>query len=269
MKKKFLFLLLFVFVFCSGVATAGSINGNFKGNPIIKIFSEGRELVVEDVPAINYQDRTMVPIYLLRQLGIVVEWNEKAQSVNVSLPKPPLTDEQIAAISKNVGIVKAYFSDGKWNQGSGFVVEGGYFVTNYHVAGGAKRVEITINGKTYTTNGEVSFQGKDFDIWGVKIDSTSTLKLNPEVPKEGTRVYAIGYPHGQYKVTEGVVTAAFDLYGDQIVGHSAVTTNGNSGGVIVSDSGEVIGITSEAVADTNKSIAHGIIHVIDAIKKLK
>jgi hypothetical protein len=74
---------------------ASSNNGNFEGNPIVKLMSNGQELKIEDVPAINYKDRTMVPIYLLKQLGASVNWNPEAYSVDVKLPsgidKPPIS----------------------------------------------------------------------------------------------------------------------------------------------------------------------------------
>lgn len=74
-------------VLLATVANAASINGEFEGNPIIKMKADGKVLAVEDVPAILYNGRTMVPIGMLRQLGVGVEWDQATQSANVTLPK--------------------------------------------------------------------------------------------------------------------------------------------------------------------------------------
>ncbi|MCI3926233.1 copper amine oxidase N-terminal domain-containing protein [Paenibacillus sp. TRM 82003] len=69
----------------AGVAGAASLHGAFEGNPIVAVQSEGVALTVEDVPAINYKGRTMVPIYMLRQLGAEVKWDGANETVDVSL----------------------------------------------------------------------------------------------------------------------------------------------------------------------------------------
>jgi hypothetical protein len=84
MRKTALTVLLFLLTF--GVAGAASVNGDFEGNPIVKVQSGGQELKVEDVPATIYKGRTVVPVYLLRQLGANVAWNADTYTVNITLP---------------------------------------------------------------------------------------------------------------------------------------------------------------------------------------
>jgi hypothetical protein len=84
MRKTALTVLLFLLTF--GVAGAASVNGDFEGNPIVKVKSGGRDLKVEDVPATIYKGRTVVPVYLLRQLGASVDWNADTYTVNITLP---------------------------------------------------------------------------------------------------------------------------------------------------------------------------------------
>lgn len=85
MRKK-LFAMISLCFLTTSFAQAASLHGDFEGNPIVAVKSGGKELNVEDVPAINYRNRTMVPIYLLKQLGADVAWNSDTYSVNVSLP---------------------------------------------------------------------------------------------------------------------------------------------------------------------------------------
>jgi hypothetical protein len=83
--KKSLIVSMLLFS-TSSIVNASGIHGDFEGNAIVTLKSNGQDLKVEDVPAINYKDRTLVPIYLLKQLGATVSWNPDTYSVNVNLP---------------------------------------------------------------------------------------------------------------------------------------------------------------------------------------
>jgi hypothetical protein len=85
MKKIGLVIVLIIMLVT--VANAASINGEFEGNPIINLKSNGNDLIVYDVPAILYNGRTMIPVYMLSQLGATVEWDQDTYSLNVELPK--------------------------------------------------------------------------------------------------------------------------------------------------------------------------------------
>ncbi|KRE90472.1 hypothetical protein ASG89_09295 [Paenibacillus sp. Soil766] len=85
--KRIFFVTITLLLLVSSWASASSLNGDFEGNPIISVKTNGQDLKVEDVPAIIYKDRTMVPIYLLKQLGLGVAWNSSNYSVNVTIPQ--------------------------------------------------------------------------------------------------------------------------------------------------------------------------------------
>ncbi|MFC5448804.1 stalk domain-containing protein [Paenibacillus aestuarii] len=106
--KKLLTVTLILF-FISSTVNASSTHGDYEGSPIVSVHSNGQELKVEDVPAINYKGRTMVPIYMLRQLGADVAWNDATYSVNVSINKeqPQVANPDTA---QNVALMNAY----KW-----------------------------------------------------------------------------------------------------------------------------------------------------------
>lgn len=98
MKIRILAIILLSMVFM-GVVSASGINGDYNGNPIVKLKSNGMVLPVEDTPAIIYGDRTMVPIYMLKQLGADVTWDGNTYSVDVRLPTnselPKVTESDI------------------------------------------------------------------------------------------------------------------------------------------------------------------------------
>lgn len=109
MKK--LLLIVIMFVMFAGVITASSINGDYNGKPIVVLKSEGNELVVEDVPAMILDGRTMVPISMLRQIGLGVEWNAEEYSVDVTLPESPVQINQLTTISQYVKDTKKEIID--------------------------------------------------------------------------------------------------------------------------------------------------------------
>lgn len=74
--------------------SAAGLWGTYKGNNIIRLTVDGSPVKVSDVPAMSYQGRTMVPIYLLQQAGVSYTWDQENQTVNVSIqskiePEPP------------------------------------------------------------------------------------------------------------------------------------------------------------------------------------
>lgn len=70
----------------AGTVQASGINGDFNGNPIVKLKYNGQVLPIEDTPAIVFEGRTMVPIYMLKQLGVDVTWDQETYSVDVKMP---------------------------------------------------------------------------------------------------------------------------------------------------------------------------------------
>ncbi|WP_090791258.1 hypothetical protein [Paenibacillus sp. GP183] len=86
MKKKIL-LLVSLMLLIAGVVSASSIQGDYKGNPIVLIKSDGKALETDEVPGQIIDGHTMVPISTIRQLGVSVTWNASDYSVDVKLPQ--------------------------------------------------------------------------------------------------------------------------------------------------------------------------------------
>lgn len=82
MKKK-IGLLVAAGLLVMGTVSAASLWGTYKGNEIIRITVNGAETKVTDVPAITYQGRTMVPVYLLKSAGLDYAWDDKTKTVNI------------------------------------------------------------------------------------------------------------------------------------------------------------------------------------------
>lgn len=97
MNMKKIVLVGTMLLASAGVAGASGVNGDYNGNPIVKVYYDGAEVQAEDVPAINYNGRTMVPIYYLAKLGTDVTWNQDTYSVNVKPAAAQTTPAQPAA----------------------------------------------------------------------------------------------------------------------------------------------------------------------------
>jgi hypothetical protein len=164
-----------------------------------------------------------------------------------SLPK------LVRKIQPAVVTILSYDSQGKLKkQGSGFFINEGYFVTNYHVLGGAFRVEVkTSEGKHYLVKriiakdktGDLIIAITDDPFLKFNVDG---LKITPVIPEVGERVVVIGSPMGlEQTLSEGVVSAVRDIpdFGE-IIQITAPVSHGSSGSPVVNMNGEVIGVAT-------------------------
>jgi serine protease Do len=148
--------------------------------------------------------------------------------------------------------------------GSGVLVDPkGYIVTNRHVVEKADRIRVRLQDDPPGVLHDAKVIGTDqeTDLAVIKIDASKplpTAKLgNSDSMEVGDWVLAIGSPFGQVgSVTAGIVSAK----GRNIVPNrqfqsfiqtDAAINPGNSGGPLVNMAGEVIGINTAILTDTN------------------
>lgn len=117
-KLKRIILLVCLSLLLVSSVSASSINGNYKGYSIIKLVDgySNKEIKSPDVPAIEFNNRTMVPISMLKSFGISVTWDQKTQSAtvysndqNIQIQK---TQEQADSISNIYNAIKQNYGDG-------------------------------------------------------------------------------------------------------------------------------------------------------------
>ena len=132
--------------------------------------------------------------------------------------------------------------------GSGFFVEPDKIVTNMHVVAypGIIFAKLSDNETIWAVEGVTAFDiENDLVILKIAGEGVPLPLGNSSAVTKGETVYAIGYPGGgEYKLTEGVVWN--NRYKDKWIQTTADTTKGNSGGPILNDRGEVIGISSRS-----------------------
>lgn len=192
-------------------------------------------------------------------------------STNETLPQDMASVQRVQRALIRIHVVSTESSEGRRVQlesaGSGVILTAdGYAVTNHHVAGKGTRLRVTLPSRE-----EISA-----DLVGTDaMSDIAVIKLKPEIPttfpyaewgdsnslQVGDRVYALGSPLAlSQSVTKGIVSNTqmilptvfgserFELDGEDVgsivrwIGHDAVIQHGNSGGPLVNERGEVVGI---------------------------
>lgn len=154
--------------------------------------------------------------------------------------------------------------------GSGFLInDDGFILTNFHVISGSSRIQVTLSDQTqyYAT-------ALDPD----RSDDLALIKINPKRKVEylrlgdssalqvGQKVLAIGNPFGlEGTLTVGVVSSigrAINAENSErlqgMIQTDAAINGGNSGGPLLDSSGNVIGINTAILGQTNIGIGFAL-----------
>ena len=156
--------------------------------------------------------------------------------------------------------------------GSGFFISNdGYLITNNHVISGAVSIDVytQLRSQPYRAKIIGLSECDDLAILKIDIENVNYLELSTVRPKLGQEIIAVGFPNGDEEVTflDGIVSKK-ETDGstswasiDYAFEHTAEILPGSSGGPIVNDNVQVIGI---AYAGNELRQEFGI--PIDAIK---
>lgn len=173
-------------------------------------------------------------------------------------PVPPTAIEASALferVAPSVAEILTYDAQNKELAiGSGFVYAAdGKIITNYHVIEDACSASVTLSGKSYTVDKVLSYD-IDKDIAVLKIDARDLplLPLCSKAHKTGATVYAFGSSKGlSATFSNGIIThAERDSEGVKYVQHNADISGGNSGGPLINEYGEIIGINTFTLKDS-------------------
>ena len=149
-------------------------------------------------------------------------------------------------------------------QGSGFFInESGVAVTNYHVLGASARGYVILADNRAYQIVEVlkANQELDYAIFRVGIsDKVPFLPISRKDVVIGEKAYAIGSPQGVNNTfSQGIVSQIRK----HLIQISVPIDHGSSGGALLNEYGEVIGITAAGVEDSNADLNFAIdIHML-------
>ncbi len=142
------------------------------------------------------------------------------------------------------------------SQGSGVILSAdGLIVTNAHVIEGASKITVELNDHRKVQAEVVSVgRSKCTDLALLRLPNQTNLPAialgNPTTSQHGQSVFAIGYPVGikPASITEGLISNIHEQEG--FLQTSAVINGGNSGGALVNGRGELLGINTFTLKDT-------------------
>jgi len=134
--------------------------------------------------------------------------------------------------------------------GSGFVVAAdGRIATNLHVIGGAREATVVLADGRELTHPDVLAVDEKRDLIVLRVAATGLRPLplgDSSRVRAGDRVVAIGHPLGlSNTVSDGLVSAVREVSpGISVLQLSAPISPGSSGGPLLDDRGQVIGIST-------------------------
>jgi serine protease Do len=164
--------------------------------------------------------------------------------------------------------------------GSGFIIDpSGIAVTNSHVVSGAGTVDVYIGGDSNVINAQILGVSECNDLAVIDLagDGYSYLNWFDGDVTPGMDVTAAGYPLGdpQFTVTAGIISKD-DFVGETewasvntILEHDARIRPGNSGGPLVNDAMEVVGVNYAGRDDTDQNYAISVTQAQGIVEQLR
>src|SRR5262245_49434268 len=175
-----------------------------------------------------------------------------AMSVNEIYERASSGVVQINSQSGNVS------GSGQEALGSGFVVDkNGHIVTHYHVVPGPNENRVVISNRDpLEANRAASDPSTDISVLRVNVDANALTPLplgDSDLVRVGDPVVAIGNPFGLDRTaTAGIVSAVSrfiqspaDFTIDHVIQTDAPINKGNSGGPLLNNRGQVIGVNTQ------------------------
>ncbi len=172
------------------------------------------------------------------------------------------------ALARSATVKVVALGCGDEQEGSGFAVAPGLFVTNAHVVAGTTTITVEAVGGRSARATVVEFDPR-FDLAVLRTAplGTPVLAIDRNPIGQGRATVVLGFPGGgPFKAVPAGVAARFvaegrDIYGGAMVQRlvyqlDAVVRPGNSGGPLLTPAGEVVGVVfSRSVSDPHVGYA--------------
>lgn len=158
--------------------------------------------------------------------------------------------------------------------GSGFLISDNILITNHHVIGESKTVNVKF-GNGIELLGNVIAYNSGTDVAAVKLNAVMPkyFKLDKNLPQIGTDVYAVGTPLDaslNSTVSKGIVSSIRQDQTKTLIQSDVNIQRGNSGGPLINKNGDVIGLAVSGllINDASQGL-NFFIPIADAISALK
>ena len=180
-----------------------------------------------------------------------------------------LTANEVAeTVSPSTVLIYTKRRDGSYASGTGFFIESnGYIATNYHVVENGSEYEVTLYSAKIVSAKLVGYD-KANDLAVLKINGSrypTVIVGDSDAVKVGDTAYVIGNPNGAYgawTVTKGIISAVdrqttVNGKAYKMLQTDAAVNHGNSGGPLCNDRGEVIGVVTQIMLDSDGERSEG------------
>lgn len=186
-----------------------------------------------------------------------LQLNKEILQTNIPRGRVVLTGSEIFK-RYNSAVFLVVTSNGEMMaQGSGFFINSrGVAASNYHVfAGttiGAEIIKLANSNTVYKVS-DIYVRDKehDFIIFRVDCNNTNYLNIASTKPQVGDKVYAIGSPMGlENTFSSGEIS---QWRSNDVIQTNVQIDHGSSGGALINEYGEVVGITSGTFAEGSQA----------------
>ncbi len=158
----------------------------------------------------------------------------------------------------STAVFMVFVSDGmKGYQGSGFFIDNeGLAVSNYHVFKGAgigmENIKLLGSEVVHKVTEIIAKdEEEDYILFRVDCDNTNYLPIASSKPQIGEKVFAIGSPRGlENTFSSGEVS---QWRANNLMQINALIDHGSSGGALINEYGEAVGITSGSFYDGSQA----------------
>ncbi len=213
-----------------------------------------------------------------KQRDIAMNAKSSNNEDNITKPQIVVSDKSVNDKMSGTQIFAKYgsavfmvFTSDGYNicQGSGFFIgPNGLAVSNYHVFQGTSKgdecIKLPGSDNVYkVTEVIANSEEEDFILFRVNISNEKYIPIAKNKPAVGEKVYAIGSPRGlENTFSSGEIS---QWRGDNLMQISALIDHGSSGGALINERGEAVGVTSGTFVDGSQANLN-YAWSIDAIK---
>jgi S1-C subfamily serine protease len=151
--------------------------------------------------------------------------------------------------------------------GSGFFITSDIVLTNHHVIENAQNIEVTFNNQIKVPASILAVDKTNdlalLKVVGLEKAVHPLLLGNSAAVREGAKVYAVGFPLSDVigdnaKITDGMINSLTGFRGNtHQFQMSAPIQPGNSGGPLLNERGEVIGVVT-SLLNPNKVLSQNV-----------
>lgn len=206
---------------------------------------------------------TIIVINYMPNMQKIEKTINQESTTSVNITETNTIKKSIEKIYDAVVLVETYKNNTELSSGTGFIYKKdekkGYIITNHHVIDGGNKFKITLtNGEETEATLLGSDEYSDIAVLAINQEMVPQIaKLGQSLESEiGDTVFAVGSPLGKEymgTVTKGIlsgkdrtvtVTSATSSTMVEVLQTDAAINPGNSGGPLVNINGEVIGVTS-------------------------